>query len=144
MDAVWLRLFLCCMIAGVSAWPLEPTSVETEGVRGWSQMPGLGEADNPGPLASFDDNDFGGWNEGLDEDVPLPGEENWAPDADADAWEDEQCQNEEVRPSADHEAVDSWLQQHAASEFVAVPNKKVTKKPKFQGEKPGWLFKLGA
>ena len=76
--------------------------------------------------------------------MPLPGEENWAPDADADAWEDEQCQNEEVRPSADREAVDSWLQQHAASEFVAVPNKKVTKKPKFQGEKPGWLFKLGA
>ena len=40
-------------------------------------------------------------------------------------------------------AVDDWVQKHANLEFVAVPNKTVTKRPKFEGAKPGWVLKFG-
>ena len=48
----------------------------------------------------------------------------------------------EEQPASPPLAVDAWLKKHEGKTFVPVGGP-VTSKPKFQGEKPGWVFKLG-
>ena len=52
-------------------------------------------------------------------------------------------QSTEPRESTSCNVVDDWMRMHATMEFVAVPNKTVTTRPKIEGAKPGWVFKLG-
>ena len=65
------------------------------------------------------------------------------PDSDQETCDTEHELVAEAQLSADLGMVSTWLLKHAAAEFVAVPNKTVTKKSKFEEEKPGWVFKLG-
>ena len=118
-----------CFVQGLP----DPTKCMINGVRGWSQVPGLGEADKPGPFGEFDDEEFDNFSGNEMEGMLFPGEENWMPDS-----EDEEVIDACVREQPiDDEDVNDWLRKHKDLDFVAVPNKKRTKKSKFEGQKPG-------
>ena len=44
---------------------------------------------------------------------------------------------------ADKTAVEKWTDLHANDTFVPVKTKRITKTSKFEGAKPGWVFKTG-
>ena len=115
----------------------------------WCKEPRIGEAKSLGPGCNLDDPEPEEPDDSdLDEWQPLPGDMEWLPDLlDAEFMDDEPkdlaSAETEEQPASPPPVVDAWLRKHRGKSFVAV-NGPVSSKPKFQGERPGWVFKLGA
>ena len=120
----------------------EPMNCERNGAVGWCQVPRLGEAKKPGPPTNLDSADDDLFDEGDCECMPAPGEMDWMPDTDDEEFE-VPLQQHVHEMTADCSEVEKWLTKNASLAFVAVPNKTVTKKSKFEGPRPGWVFKFG-
>ena len=110
-----------------------PSCIESEGAPRWCNLPRLGEADHPGPDGDFDDAQVGEWVH--DDRQPCPGDMDWQPDVDTEVPDDIVYPMEQRQSLTPLGAADAWLANHHKGP--------VNKKPNFEGEKPGWVFKLG-
>ena len=118
---------------------MEPSRTDPTASRGWCQLPRLGEAKKPGPPCNFDEAEADEFDDSEPE-QPLPGDMDWLPDT--DEGEPDEAHREGDVGAADRGEVE-WQEAHAKHEFVTVPNKKRTKKSKFEGPHQGWVFKSG-
>ena len=103
----------------------------------WCRVPRLGEAKKPGPPVRFDDEEVDDFDS-VDM-QPHPGDEEWHPETDEEDFDLPPHDDDELQP--DRRGIDAWLKEHSSAEFVAVSDAKRTKKYKFEGGKPGWVFK---
>ena len=146
--ATWISLWILrCLFAGTSQAAglqgiMEPPCSEVLGVRGWYQEPRLGEAEKPGPPTNLDNCEDDACDEGDFECMPVPGRRTGCLTPTTMHGVSDQ-QTEEPQKDSGREAVDDWLRKHAASEFVAVPNKTMTKRSRFEGAKLVWALKFG-
>ena len=118
----------------------------------WCEIPRLGEAERPGPLTTFDDPELDDWidYEGSEpeweEDVCelalscLPSDPD-EPDPPTAQPTDRPVHHSEF--NANLSGAEAWLRKNAHRSFVPVRCKKLSKTSKFEGERPGWVFKLG-
>ena len=117
----------------------------------WTDIPGIGEADNPGPevsddpdacMSEFSDDPQiepsspGAWE--------LPPSENVAGDSQPSTSQPSPLAVADRIAAVEANLVRNWLEKHKYNEFVAASGgEAVTKKIKFEGERPGWVFKRG-
>ena len=100
----------------------------------------MGEAEKPGPLAGFDDASQRAWSE-PEEEEEQP--EDWfSPPSDHET-EPEEATADAGAAEATKEKKDAWEVLHANVSFVPTKNKRITKQSKFDGARPGWVFKSG-
>ena len=123
--------------------------------RSWSRKPNLGEAENPGPYAAFDNEESDAWIEHSDPFREVPEHPGvWMFPPTGEEIEQAECEtklsNEECSTGAAEAANtedvlhQKWQKEHADKEFVpAKGGKKVTKASKFDGLNVGWVFKTG-
>ena len=141
-------LLVACWLTPVYAAVASPGGISSNGdlYIVWTKVPGLGEAENPGPYAAFDDESDVAWSE--PDDLLQCGPEQpefWMPTPTEQEQEEDAsiCMTSEggtgVQPArANHDqsvaaepaagtVLGKWLAMHVNKSFVSVGGKRVTK-----------------
>ena len=156
-------IILVPLILAVVGAAAEPAALTLQ-TPSWCKVPRLGEAKRPGPLSRLDDpepEDDGfvdevsemEWDDDFCElaaaclppDPDTPDSPEQAEPAAAGAVPAQLKPRPVHQPEfkASLSGAEAWLCKHAHSSFVPVRCKKPSQSSKFEGERPGWVFKLG-
>ena len=116
------------------------------GYRHWTAVPRIGEASNPGPHAFFDVESDDAWSNFEDQpqseleyEIDMPPTEHEIGLSTEFGTQPGSCSD--LPPELTD--TQKWIKKHASKSFVPVLSKRVTKASKFEGAKPGWVFKTG-
>ena len=134
------------MYASATGLEAQTSSGNSTQIRHWAREPRIGEASNPGPHAYFDNESDDAWSEFGDQRQSEQEYEEAMPPTEYEVTmsaESGTQSGSSTYPTPVLSATQEWIKKHANKSFVPVLSKRVTKASKFDGAKPGWVFKTG-